>query len=369
MSPERLMVEDFSRYGQTVSLVCIDEIHCSSEWSHNFRPAFFKLQDVINNKFECNLVLGLTATATRDTEKSICQEFQIENVIRHHDLSRANLNLTITRDTEYEKMQNLKKLILSEDYKSCKSIIIYCTYRYTCEAVSRYLMQSGIESKAYHAEKSDVERGYIQDCFNKNVIRCIVCTIAFSMGIDKKDVNSVIHYDMPQSIESYVQEIGRAGRDGNLAKCHLIMSDTNYYSLRQILLSNLVDQDTCFKFTVKLMKQIKEIAEEGKIQVNYGKRKHMEVDVDKSEYIVNKETKEIKFDKPRYIFIPVDDLCQELDIKKEVALTLFAYLEKYYQERDGEYFIRLYSCMNMLVKVKFYKDAPAEVAKESELIK
>lgn len=117
MSPERLVVEDLSRYKQEVSMVCIDEIHCSSEWSHNFRPSYLKLGDIIPNRFNCDIILGLTATATRDTEKALAKEFNIQNVIRSNDLSRMNLCLTITRDEDNTKMQNLVKLLKSDDYK------------------------------------------------------------------------------------------------------------------------------------------------------------------------------------------------------------------------------------------------------------
>lgn len=125
MSPEKLVVEDFSRYNQEVSMICIDEIHCSSEWSHNFRPSYLKLSDVILYRLNCNVVLGLTATATKDTEKSLVKEYDIKKVIRSEDLSRMNLNLCITRDDEHDKMKNLVGLLKSEDYKQCTSVIIY----------------------------------------------------------------------------------------------------------------------------------------------------------------------------------------------------------------------------------------------------
>jgi ATP-dependent DNA helicase Q4 len=280
LSPERLMIEDFSRYNQHVSMVCIDEVHCSSEWSHNFRPSYLKLEDIIFNRLDCPVVLGLTATATKNTEKSLISSYGFKKIVRSNDLSRLNLSLCITRDDEMTKLQSLCSLIKSPEYKECKSIIVYCTYKSTTDILARNLTQQGIESKSYHAGKDDSERQYIQSLFNKNLIRCIVCTIAFSMGIDKKDVNSVIHYDMPQSIESYVQEIGRAGRDGKLAKCHLIISDRNYYSLRQILLTNMIDQDITIKLVAKLMSEIKQVAIEKQVNTYIGRRKFEQIEDD-----------------------------------------------------------------------------------------
>lgn len=184
-----------------------------------------------------------------------------------------------------------------------------------------------------------------------------------------KDVNSVIHYDMPQSIESYVQEIGRAGRDGNHAECHLIISDQNYYSIRQLLLKNIVDKDICFKFVVKLMKHAKDLIEGNQSTGASSKRKYKEMESDEVKYEVDQETKEIKFNQPKYVFIPWDELWVELDITGEVALTLFSYLEQYYLKTDGEYFIRLFSRIYSQIKLQFYTHQPEDVMQESELVK
>lgn len=308
MSPERLVMEDFSRYDQEVSMICIDEIHCSSEWSHNFRPSYLKLGDIIQYRLNCQVVLGLTATATKDTEMSLVKEFDIKKVIRSHDLSRMNLDLCITRDDEPTKMKNIVNLLKSQEYKECTSIIIYCTYKYTTEVLSRYLTQNGIVSSAYHGGMDESKRQNAQTLFTLNKIRCIVCTIAFSMGIDKHDVNSVIHFDMPQSIESYVQEIGRAGRDGNLAKCHLIISDQNYYSLRQLLLKSMIDKDITFKFVARLMQEIKDVAVDHKITINFGRRKNfVDEEADNNDIIVDEKSQELVFKEPKYVYIPIKE--------------------------------------------------------------
>ena len=130
------------------------------------------------------------------------------------------------------------------------------------------------------------------------------------MGIDKKDVNSVIHYDMPQSIESYVQEIGRAGRDGNHAKCHMMINDQNYYELRQLVLKNIIDIKIAFWFVSKLMKEIKDVWVENKLNISMGKRKYVEIERDEVEeeekhiknddIQVDENINEIVFDKPEH---------------------------------------------------------------------
>jgi len=110
-----------------------------------------------------------------------------------------------------------------------KSILVYCTKKASCNHVANFLTQNGLQSKPYHAGKTDEERNYVQKCFISGQIKVLVCTIAFSMGIDKSDVEAVVHFDIPKSIENYVQEIGRAGRDGRVARCHVFVSNDDYY--------------------------------------------------------------------------------------------------------------------------------------------
>lgn len=132
-------------------------------------------------------------------------------------------------------------LLRSESYKSVNSILLFATQRRTTEQVAQFLSANGIKAEAYHAGKTDEQRAYTQKQFTLNKIRVLCCTIAFSMGIDKSDIQAVIHFDLPRSIENYVQEIGRAGRDGKLAKCHMFLSNEDFYQLRRITLADLLD--------------------------------------------------------------------------------------------------------------------------------
>ena len=132
-------------------------------------------------------------------------------------------------------------LLRSPSYQKLSSILIFVTQRRTADQLAAILGQHGIKSGSYHAGKTDEQRSRTQKDFITGRIRVLCCTIAFSMGIDKSDIESVIHYDMPRSIENYVQEIGRAGRDGKLARCHMFLRNEDFYQLRRITLSDLLD--------------------------------------------------------------------------------------------------------------------------------
>ena len=146
ISPEKFFIEDFSKYEREISMVCVDEIHCASEWSHNFRPAYLKLHDMIKDKVayqtahsKC-VVLGLTATATKATQKSVCEIFDIEypqNIVTEPNLSRMNLSLSISRDSD--KLKALMQLLATSSFKCLKSVLIFATHKATCERLAAHL--------------------------------------------------------------------------------------------------------------------------------------------------------------------------------------------------------------------------------------
>jgi ATP-dependent DNA helicase Q4 len=172
ISPERFFIEDFNKYNREIAMVCVDEIHCASEWSHNFRPTYLKINDMIREKLGVTntneainkqkskkspaVVLGLTATATVGTQLSICKSFTIkypEHIITLPDLSRMNLQLSITRDTEKQKA--LLMLLRSESFKKLDSILIFATHKRTCDQMASVLTQNGMNAASYHAGKTD----------------------------------------------------------------------------------------------------------------------------------------------------------------------------------------------------------------------
>lgn len=251
VSPERFLNEEFLSVisgGLAVSLVVIDEAHCISEWSHNFRPSFMRLRaSLLHKSLNVGSILAMTATATTMTLDAIMSALDIPctNLILNAHL-RDNLRLSASLIKN--RMKDLLVLMKSSPFAEVKSIIVYCKFQSETDQISRYLNDNNIKAKSYHSGISAKERGYVQELFGSNKIRVVVATVAFGMGLDKRDVGAVIHYSLPGSLEEYVQEIGRAGRDGRLSYCHLFYDDEMYFKLRSLMYSEGIDEYAVNKF-------------------------------------------------------------------------------------------------------------------------
>ncbi|KAL2343436.1 hypothetical protein Fmac_004721 [Flemingia macrophylla] len=265
VSPERFLNEEFlSTISSlpTVSLVVIDEAHCISEWSHNFRPSFMRLRaSLFQRTLNVRSVLAMTATATTTTLDAIMSALDIPHanlILKAQLRDNFHLSVSLVRNRQVRCFFSLLclqlvifyllVLIKSPPFAEVQSIIIYCKFQYETDQISRYLNDNSILAKSYHSGITAKERSYVQDLFNSNKIRVVVATVAFGMGLDKRDVGAVIHYSLPESLEEYVQEIGRAGRDGRLSYCHLFYDDETYFKLRSLMHSEGVDQYAVNKF-------------------------------------------------------------------------------------------------------------------------
>lgn len=220
VAPERLSNERFIQSIRTkeISLLVIDEAHCISEWGHNFRPDYLKLAKV-SRELGIKRVLALTATATPKVVEDIRKDFDIKaDDYVNTGFYRPNLELRIYPCHKNERDNLLLKRL---QQRPRGAAIIYVTLQRTSERVAMFLQQNGFEAKAYHAGMETDDRNAVQDWFMNSDKAIVVATIAFGMGIDKADIRYVYHYNLPKAVENYVQEIGRAGRDGLKSVCEM----------------------------------------------------------------------------------------------------------------------------------------------------
>ncbi|KAF3431093.1 hypothetical protein FNV43_RR25823 [Rhamnella rubrinervis] len=329
VSPERFMNAEFlSMVSGTlvISLVVVDEAHCISEWSHNFRPSYMRLRaSLLKAKFNFNCILAMTATATTTTLHAVMSALEIPktNLIQKAQF-RTNFQLSVLPSRN--RMKDLLMLIKTSPLIEVQSIIVYCKFQSEADIISRYLCDYNISAKSYHSGIPAKDRSRTQESFCANKIRVVVATVAFGMGLDKRDVGAVVHYSLPESLEEYVQEIGRAGRDGRLSYCHLFLDDDTYFKLRSLMFSDGVDNYAINKFLCQVFTN--DNNPHGKI-----------------------------------CSLVKDSASRNFDMKEEVMLTLFTHLEL------GEVqYLRLLPQINVTCILNFHKTPPVLLAEKDVVV-
>ncbi len=231
LSPERLQTNLFREYlpGMPVNLVAIDEAHCISQWGYDFRPSYLQIA-TLRDEMPHVPMLALTASATARVQADIMEKLHFSMTRRVFRQSFARPNLSFSAFCLPQKVNKLQQVLQNVP----GSALVYCRNRKRTREIAELLTLQGISASFYHAGLSAEERSRRQDEWVANQVRVMVCTNAFGMGIDKPDVRCVVHMDVPDSVEAYYQEAGRAGRDGKRSYAVLLYSEDEIHQLLQL---------------------------------------------------------------------------------------------------------------------------------------
>ena len=253
VAPERLQSEGFldTVLQMDVSMVAVDEAHCISQWGQDFRPSYLRIVEFIRRLPRRPVIAAFTATATQKVRQDVKRILELRSPVEVvTGFDRPNLWFEV-RHPEMKEAELLKLL----EKRRGRSGIVYCATRKSVEHICQYLCDRGFAATRYHAGLEEAERTANQDAFLYDEKTVMVATNAFGMGIDKSNVNFVIHYNMPKSLEGYYQEAGRAGRDGSNADCILLYGPRDVQTARFFIENGSDNEDLTEEQRERIKKQ------------------------------------------------------------------------------------------------------------------
>lgn len=261
VSPERLQTALFLEFLPAIkpSLIVIDEAHCISQWGYDFRPAYLKIAQLRAELPSVN-VIAVTASATPEVQEDICRQLNFS--AGHQKFKQSFVRNNISYSTFTPEAKQVKLLDILKNVKG--SAIVYCSSRKHTQEIARLLQQNGLSASYYHAGLDAATREKNQEEWLRGKVACMVCTNAFGMGIDKPNVRVVVHYDIPESLENYYQEAGRAGRDGHRAYAVLLYEKPELHTLKEKINLKFPSQDYIKEVYLALMNHLQVAAGAGK---------------------------------------------------------------------------------------------------------
>nr|CDS17284.1 ATP dependent DNA helicase Q4 [Echinococcus granulosus] len=356
MSPEALVESDWilrQNRLPPISFVCIDEAHCLADWSHHFRPAYLQICNLFRSRLGVNHFLGLSATCTPSTIKNICQnlgmgdavklntECDAKNPLNPSDPDGGYLqpfpnpiptNLLVTASMDHNRDEALIRILQRPPFSEQPSILIYAASRDLTERLAGYIRTRlqevkekigrrtvGWNTAVYHAGLSPKERVRVQKRFMDGRIRVLVATSAFGMGLNKQDLQAVIHFSLPKSFENYIQEIGRVGRNGQQSFCHIFLAP-GFSSMRTQ--NNTITDEKSVTLTPEEAREANEL------------RRHIfanHIDSVQLKRVLglvfgDGDSTDINGSCRPVVALDTDQIAEQLDIKTESLTTLITYM-------------------------------------------
>lgn len=351
VAPEKLLnpsVLSALRKLERIPLVCVDEAHCVSEWGHSFRPAYFRLGHILRTVLRPHAVLGLTATATRNTQAAISQVLGLppSSIIRELPL-RENIRLQVIHMDNGTHSGRSRSWLLaalrSGSLSEVQSVIAYVAFQAQADEVADRLKQAGINAASYHAGKHMDERLSVQAAFCSGSTRVVVATIAFGMGVDKAEVGAVVHLTLPHSLEDYVQQVGRAGRDGKPARAVLVLDRADYLKLRSLSHKGAAELQAVRQLCQRVFAPLEQLEKQANQASAAGASMPM---------------------RGAFGVMPISEAMMELDLGEEAMETVLSYL----QGHDGRGALAALPITSAFVDVYFHRTPPAQLATRSPVV-